>query len=92
MSIVPAATRNGNLLRSPRFARVGDAVERVPTDRKNLPRRERHTFVVQRVGLFEEIIVAVHVARDFPDINVQDFGRELADGMNIVGNENEPED
>jgi len=46
--------------------------------KEKLSRRERGAFVVQRAGLLEEIIVAANVTRNFPGVDVQNFGCELS--------------
>jgi len=55
----------------------------------NLTRGQRSPRVEKRPRFFEEIIVAAHIRRDLPSVDMKNFGREFADKMNVVRNKHE---
>src|ERR1039458_1165925 len=52
-------------------------------------RRERGAGVVRRAGLLQEIFVAADVGRHLAGVDVQHLGREMADEMHIMRNEDQ---
>ena len=53
------------------------------------PRSAPRAFVIQGAGLFEEVVIAAGVGTDLSSGDVQDLGREFADEVHVVGDEDQ---
>src|SRR6266545_4421651 len=53
------------------------------------PRGQRGAGVIGGAGLLQEVIVVSHIPDDLAGVDVQDLGRELANEMHVVRNEDQ---